>query len=79
MATAVPMMETYIPSGRVAKMLGVKTQTLAKWRMKGLDPKGAVTASSTRVIYPLSSVLDYIEAVKQQTVLFNLKPFERKH
>jgi predicted DNA-binding transcriptional regulator AlpA len=53
--------ETYLPSPTVARMLGIKTATLSKWRRQGRGPKGAVRTSATSVSYPTSEVTSFIK------------------
>jgi hypothetical protein len=48
--------DTYLSASTVARMLGVKTATLAKWRRQGRGPNGAVRTSATSVSYPSSTV-----------------------
>jgi hypothetical protein len=48
--------DTYLGASTVARMLGVKTATLAKWRRQGRGPNGAIRTSATSVSYPSSSV-----------------------
>jgi transposase-like protein len=49
-----------ISSSAVARLIGVKTQTLAKWRCYGKGPRGWVRVSSTLVTYPISEVEAYL-------------------
>jgi transposase-like protein len=49
-----------IKAAAVAVQLGVKTQTLRKWRMQGRGPQGWIKQSKTLVSYEESAVLDYI-------------------
>lgn len=44
----------------VAKTLGVKTQTLRKWRMQGRGPTGWVKQSKTLVTYDETAVEEYL-------------------
>ena len=55
-----------IPSGEVARLLGIKTGTLAKWRRERKGPQGWVFASSTRVMYPEEAVLAYLAALTSE-------------
>lgn len=57
------MDETYIPAPEVARRLGVKTGTLAKWRRLGNGPKGWIRRGRTVVIYPASAVAAYLAAL----------------
>jgi hypothetical protein len=45
-----------IPATTAAKLIGVKTQTLAKWRCYGKGPKGWLRVSSTLVTYPRGEI-----------------------
>ena len=51
-----------LASREVALRLGIKTSTLAKWRLAGKDPAGAVAISTTLVCYPEESVTSFVEA-----------------
>jgi hypothetical protein len=51
----------WIQSRDVAKRLGIKTQTLAKWRLMGKGPQGWRRVASNVVLYPASGVRDYQE------------------
>ena len=52
-----------IPSSVVARLIGVKTQTLAKWRCFGKGPRGWIRVSSTLVTYPMSEVESYLASL----------------
>lgn len=54
--------ETYLPGPTVARMLGIKTATLSKWRRQGRGPKGAVRTSATSVSYPVSEVDSFMKS-----------------
>jgi len=41
-----------IPARVVARMTGIKTATLAKWRRLGKGPQGWIEASPTLMTYP---------------------------
>lgn len=45
-----------IPARDAAKLIGVKTQTLAKWRCYGRGPAGWLRISATLVTYPRREV-----------------------
>ncbi len=45
-------MNERIPATDAARLIGVKTQTLAKWRCYGKGPRGWVRISATLVTYP---------------------------
>ena len=49
-----------IPAREVARMIGIKTATLAKWRRFGKGPKGWRAMSSTLVTYPAAEVERFI-------------------
>lgn len=53
-----------IKAAVVAKALGVKTQTLRKWRMHGRGPKGWVKHSKTLVTYDEAEVEEYLRTRK---------------
>jgi transposase-like protein len=54
-----------IKAAKVAKELGVKVQTLRKWRMQGQGPRGWVKHSKTLVTYDESAVAEYLLTRKQ--------------
>jgi len=45
-----------VSAAAAARLIGVKTQTLAKWRCYGKGPAGWVRVSPTLVTYPLREV-----------------------
>jgi transposase-like protein len=49
-----------IPAREVARMIGIKTATLAKWRRLGKGPKGWREMSATLVTYPAEEVERFI-------------------
>src|SRR5437763_958047 len=49
-------MEKRISSTDAARLIGIRTQTLAKWRWQGKGPAGWVRISPTHVTYPLSAI-----------------------
>jgi hypothetical protein len=51
----------WIPSPMIAKMIGIRPQTLAKWRLTGKGPKGWKRIAQNRVVYPLRAVLGWME------------------
>ncbi|MCU1349876.1 MAG: hypothetical protein JWO56_2906 [Acidobacteria bacterium] len=51
-----------IPARDVARMIGIKTATLAKWRRLGKGPQGWRAVSATLVTYPASEVERFIES-----------------
>lgn len=61
-----------VPSSEVARILGVKRQTLSKWRMKKRGPKGFLLLSPTRGVYKLSEVEAYIRELEDRCPASNL-------
>ncbi len=55
-----------ISSGDVARLLGIKIGTLARWRREGKGPSGWVYQSQTRLAYPEEEVKKYIESLPTQ-------------
>jgi hypothetical protein len=55
-------MEERISSTRAAALIGIKTQTLAKWRCLGKGPRGWIQVSATHVTYPTSEVELFLAA-----------------
>ena len=53
-------MEKRISSAEAAKLIGIKTQTLAKWRWQRRGPQGWVQVSTTHVTYQLKEVEEFI-------------------
>jgi len=53
-------MEERISSAEVAKRIGIKTQTLAKWRWPGRGPGGWLEVSPTHVTCPLREVEEFL-------------------
>jgi transposase-like protein len=49
-----------IPARDVARMIGIKTATLAKWRRLGKGPNGWREMSLTLVTYPVAEVKRFI-------------------
>jgi len=48
--------QRFVQAREVARTLGIKTGTLAKWRQKGRGPKGWVRLGRTSVAYPVAEV-----------------------
>jgi hypothetical protein len=46
----------------VARLIGIKTPTLAKWRCLGKGPQGWIQVSPTHVTYPRSEVERFLAA-----------------
>ncbi len=65
-AVSVPL-ENHLNSSRVAKILGVRTNTLAKWRCAGKGPHGWFRAGPRLVLYPESAVCEFLAELKQGT------------
>src|SRR5260221_6645566 len=59
-AQSAPQSETYLQAPAVARLLGIKTGTLAKWRRLETGPKGWARTSRTTVVYPLAEVNAFI-------------------
>jgi transposase-like protein len=49
-------LEERISAARAARLIGIKTQTLAKWRCQGRGPGGWVRVSATHVTYAEADV-----------------------
>lgn len=56
-------LDPLVQSGDVARMCGVSTETLRKWRRKGKGPLGAVKVSKTNTSYRLSKVREFLESL----------------
>lgn len=67
-------MTNHLPSAVVARRLGIKTQTLAKWRVEGKGPMGWFHLSATRVVYPEDAVEVFIHEKAGTRPDFNLRP-----
>jgi predicted DNA-binding transcriptional regulator AlpA len=48
--------EAYLSAREVARLLGIKTATLAKWRYLGKGPKGWLHLSETHVAYSVAEL-----------------------
>jgi predicted DNA-binding transcriptional regulator AlpA len=53
-------MEDRIAAPQVARLIGIKTPTLAKWRWLGKGPAGWLQVSPTHVTYPRSEVEKFL-------------------
>ncbi len=53
-------MEERVPSTVAARMIGIKTQTLAKWRWQGKGPDGWIRVTPTLVTYSLASIRAFL-------------------
>jgi predicted site-specific integrase-resolvase len=49
-------MTNHLSARTVAKVLGIQTATLAKWRREGRGPSGHFHVSGTLVLYPAEEV-----------------------
>ena len=56
-------MEELIPAEALAKRLGLRTATLAKWRRTGRGPRKWVYLAKNRVAYPASAVEEYLRTL----------------
>jgi transposase-like protein len=54
--------EERIAAREVARMIGIKTATLAKWRRLGKGPKGWREMSPTLITYPVAEVAHFIDS-----------------
>ncbi|HVG22640.1 MAG TPA: hypothetical protein VND45_00675 [Thermoanaerobaculia bacterium] len=59
-------MEERIAAPKVARLIGIKTQTLAKWRCLGKGPKGWLQVSATHVTYAIGEVEKFLAALKSK-------------
>ena len=53
-----------VPARIAARLLGVETATLARWRQRGRGPKGWIYLSETLVVYPLIEVERFLSERK---------------
>ena len=68
-----------IPARDLARRLGVKTATLAKWRQLGRGPRGWIRVSETFVVYPLDEVEMFLaERVELGRPKKPANPFQRE-
>jgi predicted site-specific integrase-resolvase len=67
------MTSNLLLSAEVARRLGIRTQTLAKWRMEGKGPKGWIYLSATRVAYPEEEVDVFIRTLADRRPIFNFQ------
>ena len=49
-----------LPARQVARLLGIKIGTLAKWRYLGKGPRGWLRISPTCVTYPVSEISRFL-------------------
>jgi len=59
-------MEERIAAPKVARLIGIKTQTLAKWRCLGKGPKGWLQVSATHVTYPVREVEEFLARLRSE-------------
>jgi hypothetical protein len=62
-------MDDRIAAPLVARLIGIKTPTLAKWRCLGKGPKGWIRVSPTHVTYPRSEVEKFLADCAEKTPL----------
>lgn len=55
----------WLQSGAVAKLFGMKTGTLKKWRAAGKGPRGWKRVAPTVVMYPVTEVVRFHERWQQ--------------
>jgi transposase-like protein len=60
-------MTQHLASPAVARLLGIQTATLAKWRRQGRGPAGWFHVSTTLVLYPVEEVERFLAARKPTT------------
>ena len=60
-------MEDRLSAPNVARLIGIKTPTLAKWRYLGKGPKGWIQISPTHVTYPRSEVEKFLAERAERT------------
>ena len=63
-----------ISAQALAKRLGLKTETLGKWRRLDKGPRGWFYASQNRVIYPLDAVEQYEAMLAATPPVFSRPP-----
>lgn len=51
----------WVSSRNAAKLLGIQTSTLRKWRAQGKGPKGAVRVKKNHVVYPVDELRRFRE------------------
>ena len=72
-----PKHEEWILSQHVARWLGVRTCTVAKWRSEGKGPAGWVRRSRTVVVYPRSAVEAWIAAQGETAADLPVAPMQK--
>jgi transposase-like protein len=58
-------LEKHLSAAAVARLLGVKTATLRKWRLEGRGPAGYFHVGPTLVVYPESEILKFLRECKR--------------
>jgi transposase-like protein len=59
------MKQEHLPAVAVARLLGIQTATLAKWRRQGRGPTGWFHVTTTLVLYPVREVEQFIAGCKR--------------
>jgi hypothetical protein len=59
------LVEQFISSSEVARLLGWRTATLRKYRRQGRGPKGYIATGRTRGVYPMQEVIAYQQRLKK--------------
>jgi hypothetical protein len=54
-----------ISSSEAARRIGVRTNTLARWRTQDKGPKGAIRLSETHVVYTVEAVKAFLRERKE--------------
>ena len=67
-------LEEWLLSPAVARILGVRTGTLAKWRSTGRGPTGWKRRSRTTVVYPRRAVEEFLERQGEVEVVDAVPP-----
>jgi len=60
-------MDDRISASHVARLIGIKTPALAKWRCLGKGPKGWIRISPTHVTYPCHEVEKFLSERAAET------------
>ena len=71
---AVLALEEWLLSPKVARICGVKTGTLARWRRGGQGPAGWRRRGRTVVVYPRSAVEEFIRRQGEGEVVDGVPP-----
>jgi len=67
-------LEEWLLSPAVARILGVKTGTLARWRCTGRGPSGWKRRTRTTVAYPKRAVEEFLERQGEVEVVDAVPP-----